>query len=233
MKILFLSAMPEEIAPILDIYKGLKITCINQQDVYSFSGKQHNYLFSNTGVGKVNAAITTTLLIDKYHPDLIINIGTSGGVNKNLAIADFVIADKLVFHDVDVTGFNYELGQLPSENTYFTIPNAHEFLTNWLITFKNSHIGTIATGDQFINNLTRQKQIETNFDNVYAIEMESAAIVMTAFKFNVPIFVIRTISDLAYSDSSMEFNQYLDIVSKNFVKFVEVLETTTWIDELT
>ena len=173
----------------------------------------------------------TVLLINKYNPDVIINIGTAGGVHKDLDIADFVVADKLVFHDVDVTGFSYEKGQVPGQDQYFPIENNEKFAEFLKQVIPNIHVGTVTTGDQFVNDVNHQIKIDETFDNVYAIEMESTAIVMTCKQLKTPIFVLRTISDLAYKESNIEFPKYLDIVSKQFVVIVKLIEEKGWLNE--
>jgi adenosylhomocysteine nucleosidase len=228
MKIAIMSAMIEELQPIVDNLNCSKIDIINGQDVYEYVNGKDTLYFLNSGIGKVNAAITTTLLITKYEIDKVLNIGTAGGVNSNLSIADFVVADKLVFHDVDVTPFGYELGQIPKENQYFEIGHANEFYEYLKVNNYNVHIGTVCTGDQFISSNDVKKEIEKNFSNVYAIEMESSAIVMTCLHLDVDCVVLRTISDLAYEESTVEFDKYLSIVSTGFIKLVHDIINNGW-----
>jgi adenosylhomocysteine nucleosidase len=228
MKIAIMSAMVEELEPIVNDLNCSKIDMLNGQDVYEYVNGNDTLYFLNSGIGKVNAAITTTLLITKYEVDKVLNIGTAGGVNSNLSIADFVVADKLVFHDVDVTAFGYELGQIPKESQYFEISAANEFYEYLKVNNDNVHIGTVCTGDQFISSNDVKKEIEKNFTNVYAIEMESSAIVMTCLHLDVDCVVLRTISDLAYEESTVEFDKYLSIVSAGFIKLVHDIINNGW-----
>ncbi len=224
MKIAIISAMDEEIAFTKEKFQAKEINKLNNQVLSTYVTKKNEYYLLNSGIGKVNAAITTTLLIEQYKPDLIISIGTAGGVNKALEIGDLVVGDKLVFHDVDVTGFDYKLGQLPGEKIYLTPNNLEEFTKKLDDINLKYHVGTIATGDIFVNKKEKTAFIEENFDNIYAIEMESTAILMTANHLDTKCYVVRTISDLAHSDSSLEFNEYLDIVSQKFFKLVNAFE---------
>ena len=66
-----------------------------------------------SGIGKVNAAMTTTILIERFQPSHIINTGSAGGFDNSLEVGDVVVGKQLVYHDVDVTAFNYEFGQVP------------------------------------------------------------------------------------------------------------------------
>ena len=228
MKIAIISAMVEELQPIVNKLKCSKIDCLNGQDIYEKTNGENTIYFLNSGIGKVNAAITTTLLITKYEVDKIINIGTAGGVNANLKIADFVVADKLVFHDVDVTAFGYGVGQLPGEEQYLEVTLANEFYEYLKNDYNNIHIGTVCTGDQFISTNDKKFMIEKHFDNVYAIEMESASIFMTACHLGIDCVVLRTISDLAYEESAVEFDKYLEQVSIGFISIAQNILENGW-----
>ncbi|MGL5020864.1 MAG: 5'-methylthioadenosine/adenosylhomocysteine nucleosidase [Mycoplasmatales bacterium] len=228
MKIAIISAMVEELQPIVNKLKCNKIDFLNGQDIYVKINGENTIYFLNSGIGKVNAAITTTLLISKYEIDKIINIGTAGGVNENLKISDFVVADKLVFHDVDVTSFGYNIGQLPGEEQYLEVALANEFYEYLKDDYNNIHIGTVCTGDQFISTNDKKFMIEKHFDNVYAIEMESASIFMTASHLGIDCVVLRTISDLAYEESAVEFDKYLDEVSIGFISIAQNILENGW-----
>src|SRR5699024_3623788 len=64
-------------------------------------------------IGKVNAAMATTVLMEKFRPTFVINTSTAGEINQDLAVGQIVVADEVVHHDVDVTAFGYQLGQVP------------------------------------------------------------------------------------------------------------------------
>lgn len=66
-----------------------------------------------SGIGKVNAAMSTTILIERYHPDLIINTGSAGGLNPELNVGDLVISDDVCHHDVDATVLAMLMAKFP------------------------------------------------------------------------------------------------------------------------
>lgn len=225
MKYFILSAMKEEITSTIEFYNAQKIDMVNGQEIYEYSDSKNTYYFTNSGIGKINAAITTTLLIERYAPDLILSVGTSGGINSKLSIGDLVVADKMVFHDVDVTAFGYELGQLPGEETYIKVLDGTKFFDYISNKVSNVKMGTIATGDKFISDKNISIELESKFDNLYAVEMESASILLTSKHLNTNCLIVRGISDLAHSESTIEFDQYIDIVSKKFQVLVEHIDT--------
>ena len=74
-----------------------------------------------SGIGKVNAAVGCSILIQRYNPKLIINTGIAGGIDSALSFGDIVISDGLLYHDVDVTAFNYKSGQIPGQPVIFPV----------------------------------------------------------------------------------------------------------------
>jgi adenosylhomocysteine nucleosidase len=227
MKYLILSAMQEEIAPTIAAYQASKIAQVNGQDLYGATIAGHDFYFLNSGIGKVNAAITTTCMILTYQPDCIFSIGTAGGLAAGLEVGDLILADKMAFHDVDVTAFQYELGQLPKEARYFElkIDTLYESLSQVIPGLK---LGGILTGDQFIHEGTKRVALLNQFEGMLAAEMESTAIVMTAQHLNTPCYVLRGISDLANEASSVSFDTYLQEVSEQFKQLVTWLAHTSW-----
>lgn len=224
-KIAIISAMIEEVQPIINEYKPVKIDSINNQTIYKMVQEKIEIYIFTVGIGKVNAAITTALAIKEYQFDFIINIGTAGSINKNVMIGDFVCADKLAFFDVDATSFGYSFGQIPQQQLYEEI-NVDKFLA-WLKPLNLPiHVGTVLTGDSFIDDSTIKNVKIEKFDHPLCCEMESMSIVYTAHRLNTPIVVLRTISDNAFIDSNIEFDQYLEQVSQQYLIIFEFLLTT-------
>ncbi len=225
MKIVIMSAMTEEIAPTIEHFTAQEIDVLNSQKVFKYQGK-NEFLFLNSGIGKINAAITTTLVIEKYQPDVIISIGTAGGVAKGMKVSDFVVADKMAFWDVDVTAFNYELGQLPGMPKYIEVKGYQGLLKVVEKIDAIVHIGTIVTGDSFVCTDDKRNFITENFENVHAIEMESTSILMTAQKLETKCLALRTISDMANEKSDISFDEYLTKVSEKFKHLVEEIDAS-------
>lgn len=177
-----------------------------------------------SGIGKVNAAIATTVLLHKYAPDYVINTGSAGGFNDELSIGDVVISTEVCHHDVDVTVFNYEYGQVPGLPATFV---ADEMLLE--IAAKSAEEissvkvvkGLIATGDSFMNDADRVKFVQEKFPSLQAAEMEGAAIAQVAYQFGTPFVVIRSLSDIAGEESNISFEQFLDTAARNSAQLVE------------
>jgi len=164
------------------------------------------------GIGKVNATISTTLLLTNYDVEFVINIGSAGGLKDNQEVGDVVISKNVVHHDVDVTAFGRELGQIPELPTYF---EADEELLNKVedILKKkkiNSHIGLIASGDQFVSKKEQVDTIISHFPNAMCCEMEAASVAQTCYVFHKRFIITRSLSDVFNKgDSSIQFDEYL------------------------
>lgn len=177
------------------------------------------------GIGKVNSAVATQVMIDHFDVDLIINTGVAGSLSKNLDIFDIVISTDLVQHDFDTTRAGDVLGLVPGfESVAF---NVNEQLYNLafevgksLFTESNVYLGRIATGDQFISDNSRKDEIVKSFGAV-CTEMEGCAIAQTCTLNNMPFLVIRSISDKA--DNSAEID-YFDFVNKAAINSAMLVE---------
>lgn len=180
------------------------------------------------GVGKVNAARTTQILIDKYKVNYVINIGSAGALTNELNVEDIVIGKELVQHDFDVTGAgNYELGEICRVGKFFKSDERLVELCNQTINeFKDRHfnikLGIIATGDWFAHIPEKSKQIQTEF-NADCIEMEGASVAQVCFLDKIPFLVIRGISDTPNGNNKIDFHTYLEIVSKRVSEILKNL----------
>jgi adenosylhomocysteine nucleosidase len=213
MKIAIIGAMEEEVTLLRDHIDGKSRDTVAGCEFTS--GRMHgtDVILLKSGIGKVNAAMSTSILLEKYKPDLIINTGSAGGFDPSLNVGDIVISTEVRHHDVDVTAFGYEYGQVPQLPPAFladvklimTAEKAAEELEGIQIVK-----GLIATGDSFMNDPVKVEFVRTKFQNVQAVEMEAAAIAQVAFQFTIPFVIIRSLSDIAGKESNISFDQYLE-----------------------
>ncbi|CAK1240550.1 5'-methylthioadenosine/adenosylhomocysteine nucleosidase [Fructobacillus evanidus] len=160
---------------------------------------------AESGIGKVAAATATTILTQVFHVDVVINTGSAGALQPELAIGDLVIGTKLTYFDADVTVFGYDFGQLPAQPAYFEadadLVKAFEALTD-------SQAGLIVSGDSFVQQ-DKKEEIKQHFPKALLAEMEGAAVAQVATRFNVPFIVLRGVSDLANGESSVTFDEFV------------------------
>ena len=181
-----------------------------------------------SGIGKVNAARCTQLLIDLYNPTAIINTGIAGGIYQGLSIGDFIIGTESVQHDFDVTAFGHSKGYMCTgdDDSQPTIYKSDETLVHILSKAAKSVIkpssvlyGRIATGDIFVSNTQLKNEINKLF-NVVAAEMECGAIAQTAYYANIPFVTARTISDLADGTAAKSFETFENEAADNSAEIV-------------
>jgi|TARA_R110001632_G_scaffold28706_1_gene76428 adenosylhomocysteine nucleosidase len=179
-----------------------------------------------SGIGKVASTIATTLLIDNFKPDCIINTGSAGGFDPSLSVGDVVISSEVRHHDVDVTAFGYEIGQVPQMPAGFAAhPKLVEAAQQTIeqISDVKTLVGLICTGDTFMCDPIRIDKARSDFPTMLAVEMEGASIAQTCFTLNTPFVVIRSMSDIAGKESPQSFEEYLETASINSSKMVVAL----------
>lgn len=221
-KIGVIFAMKEELDEVLkqvDIKNEFNIFGL---DFYSVVFKDTECILVECGVGKVNAARTTQIMIDVMKVDYIINVGVAGGVSNSLKVCDIVIGEKLVQHDFDITAFDHAKGYIPNVGVYL---NSDEYLLRIAEKEKESfneanfHKGVIASGDIFCTSEKMSKKINEKF-NALCVDMEGASIAQVAYLSGVPFLVVRSISDIPNNNNKITYEEFLEESSKMVAKFL-------------
>ena len=220
-----IAAMQEEMQEIQKLMKN-----ISNKEIYGLNfieGKisDKTIILVEAGVGKVNAARTTQILIDKFDIDAVINIGSAGAANDKLNIGDIVIGKKLVQHDFDITAFGHPKGYISNAGQYFSSDRKLiEKMENAIKDLENKDfnilVGTIASGDIFCTDSNMKEKIKSKFE-ADAIEMEGAAIAQVCKLDNIPFIVIRGISDSPNGKNNITFEQYLQKASQRCAQIIE------------
>lgn len=213
-----IGAMDEEVAVIKAWMTEVHEQSIAGCDFFvgRFEGK--DVVLLKSGIGKVNAAVSTTLLLSQFKPEYVINIGSAGGFDPELQVGDVVISDHVVHHDVDVTAFGYVMGQVPNMPATYAadmqlVDQARKALQS--VTQVKAKVGLIGTGDSFMNDPVRVSEVRTVFPALVAVEMEAAAVAQVCFKFATPFVVVRSLSDIAGKESPQSFEEYLQVAAEN------------------
>lgn len=177
------------------------------------------------GIGKVNAAVCTQILIDIFNVEYVINTGVAGGLYPELNIGDIVVSSDTVEHDMDASAVGNPRGEIPRmKKTYFEADQKLiEVAKVAAESLKGDHkvyVGRIASGDQFICSMKVKEDIYTAF-TAYCAEMEGAAIAHTCFLNQVPFVVIRSISDKADQSADVNFEDFVDVAARNASRMIE------------
>lgn len=174
------------------------------------------------GVGKVNAAVGTQIMIDSYKPDVIINLGIAGSLKKEITIGDIVISNDCVEHDMNITALDEPRGQiwLPDEKR-IDIPADKDTVEKLAECCQNlgSHvkIGRIATGDLFVVYRRQREAIAFEFDAL-CCEMEGAAVGHVCYMNKVPFAILRSISDDFKFNQPENYEEFKELAADRAIK---------------
>ncbi|PNZ71191.1 5'-methylthioadenosine/adenosylhomocysteine nucleosidase [Staphylococcus croceilyticus] len=220
-----IGAMEEEVAILKD--KLVEMSEITTAHAKFYRGKLNDkeVVLTQSGIGKVNAAISTTLLIEKFNPRIIINTGSAGALDESLAVGDILISNEVIYHDADATAFGYEYGQIPQMPAKFNADSKLLKLTEQIVINQDltAKVGPIVSGDSFIGSAEQRLTIKRQFPTAMAVEMEATAIAQTCYQFKVPFIVTRAVSDLANGEAEMSFEEFLGKAAQSSSKIVKKL----------
>lgn len=204
-----IGAMDEEVSMLKEKMTDLTIKQKAGMDFYEGRLNEKDVVVVRSGIGKVNAAICTQILVDEYNVTAVINTGIAGSLNADINIGDIVIATDALQHDVDATGFGYGLGVIPRmETSVFEADKRLRELAKECCERVNKDVtvftGRVVSGDQFISDKAKKQYILDNFSG-YCTEMEGAAIAQAAYLNRIPFLIIRAISDKADDSATVDY----------------------------
>ena len=229
MMIGIIGAMEEEVSEILKLVQLQEKKEYQEYIFYEGIMHQHNVVLLQGGIGKVNAAIATTLMMLHYDIDYVINIGSAGGLHMDQNVGDVVISSKVAHHDVDVRAFGRPIGEVPGMPLYFE-PDQELLKKVQDILQKNdisSHVGLIVSGDQFISTSQQVETIKKNFPQAMCAEMEAASIAQVCHVFGKKFIITRSLSDVFNKgENSIQFDEYLKKASQASAKMCYELIST-------
>ena len=215
--------MEQEIELLRESMANVKHVSFGKFSAYEgeLAGKRMVLVLS--GIGKVNAAVSTSWVIHQFAPDCVINTGSAGGLGKGLKVGDVVIGETVAHHDVDVTAFGYVWGQVPQLPAVFTSDsNLIRQAEKAVQVFEGAAVtqGLIVSGDRFVHSSEGVAEIRSHFPEVKAVEMEAAAIAQTCHQLEVPFVIIRAVSDSADEKADISFEEFLKTAAVSSAKMV-------------
>lgn len=225
MKIGILVAMEEEIKRLTEEITDERISEIANQTFYDGLIHGQAVTIVRAGIGKVNASIATSLLIEVFDVDAVINTGAAGGIAEGLSIGDLVVADALTYHDADNRSFGYAYGQIPQMPEYFEADQKlGDKIEQAALKQKwDVQRGLIVTGDSFIADSEEIGKIKGFFPSALVTEMEGAAVAQTCYQFGIPCSVIRAVSDTADEEANVDFDEFVLLAGKRSAELVMTL----------
>ena len=197
-----------------------------------------NCVVSLSRIGKVASSVTAAVMIERFGVDRIIVTGVAGGLSDEVKIGDIVVATSSVQHDMDcrpifpqfeiplldITMFTCDDRMVDAAfkscSTFiqeeFQVLVSKEELQALHIHQPTVHKGLLVSGDQFIGTLPQYEKIRTELPAAIFVEMEGAAVAQVCYEYNVPLVVVRSISDKANAIAHIDFNRYIENVAKYY-----------------
>jgi len=241
-KIGIMSAMVEEMDLLLEQLENKNTQTIGKREYNCGKLWGNDVVLVFSRWGKVAASSTTTTLITEFKVNEIIFTGVAGSLDSKVNIGDIIVAENLFQHDFDASPFLLKhvlpLIMKKEIETNSTIKNGllkagevfihdqikniitSEHLTEYNISNPKVLIGNIASGDQFIKDNNKKEEIKSSLDNVLAVEMEGAAVAQICYEFDVPLGVIRTISDDANDNAIKDFPKFVSDIASQYSYFI-------------
>lgn len=220
-----IGAMEEEVLTLKDKMVIQEVRSIASLDFFVGSLNDKKVVVVQGGIGKVNSAVCTQILIDVFYVDAIVNTGVAGALSPDLELGDIVISSDAVQHDVDATSFGYDKGVIPRMKTSEFKSDEHlikiaKEASNLLSSSINVYVERIVSGDQFIAHPARKIELINDFKG-FCTEMEGAAIAHVCYLNDIPCCIIRSISDKADDSAEVNFAEFSKMAALNSCKMIE------------
>ncbi|PYZ97177.1 5'-methylthioadenosine/S-adenosylhomocysteine nucleosidase [Alteribacter lacisalsi] len=225
MKTAIIGAMEEEISYFLA--SGESFEEVKKAHLTLYKGNLHgqDVIITRCGVGKVNAAVTTQILIDYCGADRIVFTGVAGALHKELEVGDIVVSTACQQHDLDASPLGFKKGEVPMFDGPSVFP-ADETLIKSAYTAAETvggvqvMKGIVLSGDQFVADRDLVNELSDTFNGV-CVEMEGAAVAHAAMVNRIPYVVIRSISDKANGEAAESFTSFVNKAAKRSAAIVE------------
>lgn len=220
-----IGAMDEEIGQMVHHMQLQEQKVIANITFYLGTLHHHDIVLCKCGVGKVNAAMTTQILIDRFDVKNIIFTGVAGALHPQLNIGDIVVSSCCQQHDIDASQLGFPKGEIPMF-PFSSIFAADEELVSLAYEAacqrygkKRVMKGKILSGDQFIADPKMVKGLHQQFNGV-CVEMEGAAVAQTAMLNSIPFVIIRSISDKANKEATVNFTEFVQMAANQSFEIV-------------
>ncbi len=212
-------SLPEEIKSILEYIMIEEIHTINDIKFYYGKYKGKSVVVTQSGIGKVNAAMVTQQLISIFKVTHVISISMATSLDDMLEPGSVVLVEDSIQFDVNAVEYGFEYGEIPHLDTY--IFNCDPTMMRYAIeTVQSENInykvvtGRLLTGDQFVSDVYTKSNLK-RIHNAQCVDMVGAAITQVCFKNNIPVVAIRSIADSADSISYINFSDFITLAIEN------------------
>jgi adenosylhomocysteine nucleosidase len=227
-----MSALPEELEAVLGDVEARHTVTVAGRTVHQGWLAGHPVVLCLSGIGKVAAALTTTLLLERWQASAVLFTGVAGGLGSHTRVGDVVVAQHLVQHDMDCSPLfprhhlpDVDCTLLPTDDalTAAVVASAqtavapgapgHRHLAAFGVLQPQVHVGLVISGDRFVSTAAEGRALAQQLPQALAVEMEGAAMAQVCRAYGVPCAVVRSISDRADDAASTDFPRFLTQVA--------------------
>lgn len=245
MSLALISAMPDELEAVLALLPDEQRIALAGRSFWQGHLHGQTVVAVLCGIGKVAAATTTALLIQRFGASQVVMTGVAGGLGEGVAVGDVVVARELLQHDMDASPIfvrhevpGYGLSRfaadpalserlLRASSATLRDPQAAlgaEAVAAFGLQAPRVHHGLLISGDRFVSRSTESAALQAELPDALAVDMESAAVAQVCADFRVPVAVLRTISDRADDAAHRDFPRFLtQVASRYSAAIVEAL----------
>jgi adenosylhomocysteine nucleosidase len=171
-------------------------------------------------IGKVAAATTATVLIERFAVSRIVFTGVAGGLAAGVNVGDIVVADSFLQHDLDASPI-FPKYQVPlyGVDRFAADPGLSEQLARaaqLALPDVRLHRGLVVSGDRFVSTSAESRALQSALPQALAVEMEGAAIAQVCHDYGVPFAAVRIVSDRADDDAHGDFMRFIQEVASRY-----------------
>jgi adenosylhomocysteine nucleosidase len=226
--IAIVSAMHEELAAVLALMpdEARRSAAGREFWVGHLHGREVVAVLSR--IGKVAAATTAAVLVERFRVGQIVFTGVAGGLGPGVAVGDVVVADSFLQHDLDASPIfpRYEV-PLYGTSRFQADPALSDRLAAAVqraLPGQRLHRGLLVSGDRFVSTTAESRALQAALPGALAVEMEGAAVAQVCHDYGVPFAAVRTISDRADDDAHTDFARFVrEVASRHSAAIVEAL----------
>ena len=231
-----MSAMHEELAAVLQAMPDEQSVRVAGRDFWTGHWQGHDGVAVLSRIGKVAAATTATVLIERFKVDTLVFTGAAGGLAADAQVGDVVVASSFVQHDMDASPLfpKYEVplygrscfdtdaalsqALAAAATQVLSDPAQHlgvQAIADFHLLAPRAHQGLIVSGDRFVSTTVESQALRRSLPDALAVEMEGAAVAQVCLDYGIPFAAVRTISDRADDDAHIDFNRFIrDVASR-------------------
>jgi len=236
MSLAIVSAMREELRALLPLLAGARVQCCAGREFHvgTLAGRPAVLVLS--GIGKVAAAATASLLIDRFQARSLLFTGVAGGLGPGVRVGDVVVATALLQHDLDasplfprwevpLTGRSRfeadgRLCEALARACDQVLARPHPGLASLGLHAPHRHLGLVVSGDRFVSSAAESDALRAALPDALAVEVEGAAMAQVCADFACPLGVLRTVSDRADDSAHVDFGRFVDEVAAEYSRDV-------------